>query len=229
MKRENIMFLKIEYALLLQFVAIMMTKCFVPTTIVDYLTTKIDASTSLNFGKATDYSLSHEDIIRHGITRSLAKLFYDYGGVDVDMNNLDKYVDFETLYNDYFSNHLAHKLLFQPKKKEIQLIMKTEFELEDASVDLNSATRLLPEAHFDAEAFTASNQRVIDFTANIKANIVKGSYSDARKLAGQVSHTFQDFYSHSNWVELGNTDINKVIFVDSHLIHKVQSFRVYGK
>jgi hypothetical protein len=78
----------------------MITECFVPTTLVDYLTTKLDASASLNFGKATNYSLSHEDIIRRGITRSLANLFYDYGGVDVDINNLDKYVDFETLYND---------------------------------------------------------------------------------------------------------------------------------
>jgi hypothetical protein len=112
-------------------------------------------------------------------------------------------------------------VLFQLKKEEIKLIIKTEFELEDASVDLNTATRLLPEAHFDAEAFTASNQRVIDFTANIKSNIVKGSFSEARKLAGQVSHTFQDFYSHSNWVELGNTDINKVIFEDLNLINKV--------
>ena len=32
--------------------------------------------------------------------------------------------------------------------------------------------------------------------------------SQARKLIGQFLHTLQDFYSHSNWIELGHTEIN---------------------
>ena len=31
----------------------------------------------------------------------------------------------------------------------------------------------------------------------------------ARQLLGQVLHTLQDFYSHSNWIELGKKDINE--------------------
>jgi hypothetical protein len=33
----------------------------------------------------------------------------------------------------------------------------------------------------------------------------------ARQLLGQLIHTLQDFYSHSNWVELNKTDINERI------------------
>ena len=35
--------------------------------------------------------------------------------------------------------------------------------------------------------------------------------TNARILLGQSLHTLQDFYSHSNWVEMGKTDINKLI------------------
>lgn len=33
----------------------------------------------------------------------------------------------------------------------------------------------------------------------------------ARFFLGQAMHTLQDFYAHSNWVELGHTDINEAL------------------
>ncbi|RNA36314.1 von Willebrand factor A domain-containing 7 isoform X1, partial [Brachionus plicatilis] len=36
-------------------------------------------------------------------------------------------------------------------------------------------------------------------------------YSAARKYAARILHTIHDFYSHSNWVEMGNKKINKEI------------------
>ena len=37
--------------------------------------------------------------------------------------------------------------------------------------------------------------------------------TDTRELLGQLLHTLQDFYSHSNWVEMGKTDVNDLIGV----------------
>lgn len=34
---------------------------------------------------------------------------------------------------------------------------------------------------------------------------------DARKRIGNILHTLQDFYTHSNWIEMGNTEINNRI------------------
>ena len=45
-------------------------------------------------------------------------------------------------------------------------------------------------------------------------NITRNNSQDltpARDLLGQLCHTLQDFYSHSNWVEMGQTDINELI------------------
>lgn len=73
-------------------------------------------------------------------------------------------------------------------------------------------TKNLPTAHFDAETFQASNERVITFTNNIYSALDSKDYTTARKLSGQIMHTIQDFYSHSNWIEMGNTNqINLLI------------------
>ncbi len=47
---------------------------------------------------------------------------------------------------------------------------------------------------------------VINNTQNTSADL-----TNARELLGQLLHTLQDFYSHSNWVEMGKTDINELI------------------
>ena len=38
--------------------------------------------------------------------------------------------------------------------------------------------------------------------------------TQARQLLGQYLHTLQDFYSHSNWIELGKTEINDRLGID---------------
>ncbi|KAM9314807.1 von Willebrand factor A domain-containing protein 7-like [Pholidichthys leucotaenia] len=38
----------------------------------------------------------------------------------------------------------------------------------------------------------------------VKANVKQGNNAAARKTLGLILHTLQDFYSHSDWVELGN-------------------------
>ncbi|KAL7889695.1 hypothetical protein AOLI_G00019530 [Acnodon oligacanthus] len=58
--------------------------------------------------------------------------------------------------------------------------------------------------HFNSESFSGGHTLITQGTAAIKANIRKGSFQAARETLGRVLHTLQDFYSHSNWVELGN-------------------------
>lgn len=35
--------------------------------------------------------------------------------------------------------------------------------------------------------------------------------TNAQELLGQLLHTLQDFYAHSNWIEMNKTDINELI------------------
>ncbi|XP_030207769.1 von Willebrand factor A domain-containing protein 7 [Gadus morhua] len=60
--------------------------------------------------------------------------------------------------------------------------------------------------HFNSEAFLEGRGLITEGVVSIKANIRKQNYQASREILGRVLHTLQDFYSHSNWVELGNTE-----------------------
>ncbi|XP_029917843.1 von Willebrand factor A domain-containing protein 7-like [Myripristis murdjan] len=60
--------------------------------------------------------------------------------------------------------------------------------------------------HFNSEAFLEGRGLITEGVASIKANVRNENFKAARAALGRVLHTLQDFYSHSNWVELGNTE-----------------------
>ncbi|XP_077426275.1 von Willebrand factor A domain-containing protein 7 [Vanacampus margaritifer] len=60
--------------------------------------------------------------------------------------------------------------------------------------------------HFNSEAFLEGRSLITNGMASIKANIRTENFKAARETLGRVLHTLQDFYSHSNWVELGYTE-----------------------
>ncbi|XP_073699204.1 von Willebrand factor A domain-containing protein 7-like [Garra rufa] len=79
----------------------------------------------------------------------------------------------------------------------------TETYLSNAAVD-----QVFPPSvahHIDNEAFREGRDLITEGVAAVKASVQKESYISARIALGALCHTLQDFYSHSNWVELGNT------------------------
>ncbi|XP_073670360.1 von Willebrand factor A domain-containing protein 7-like [Paramisgurnus dabryanus] len=69
----------------------------------------------------------------------------------------------------------------------------------NAAVD---ADHIHPERHCDAEKIREAQSLITDGLKSVKTNIDKESYDFARNSLGKICHTLQDFYSHSNWVEL---------------------------
>ncbi|XP_054897241.1 von Willebrand factor A domain-containing protein 7 [Poeciliopsis prolifica] len=63
-----------------------------------------------------------------------------------------------------------------------------------------------PPHHFNSETFLEGRGLITEGVAAVKANIQKENFKAARETLGRVLHTLQDFYSHSNWVELGYTE-----------------------
>jgi len=61
--------------------------------------------------------------------------------------------------------------------------------------------------HFDDEEIQAGHLRLVDLRRQIVDAILRDDFVGARRLLGSALHSLQDFYSHSNWVELGNTRI----------------------
>ncbi|KAJ8258046.1 hypothetical protein GJAV_G00192590 [Gymnothorax javanicus] len=72
--------------------------------------------------------------------------------------------------------------------------------LSNAAVDQLYA--LSAPRHFDGEEFLNGRAIITEGMASIKANVRKGNFISARRALGTIFHTLQDFYSHSNWIEL---------------------------
>jgi hypothetical protein len=56
--------------------------------------------------------------------------------------------------------------------------------------------------HFDGSAFQEGFKYIADQEKNILANIQSANFLDARKSLGCILHSWQDFYSHSNYIPL---------------------------
>lgn len=56
--------------------------------------------------------------------------------------------------------------------------------------------------HFDSNAFEAGYAYIAQNKKAILNNIQSGQFKAARKAFGRIIHTWQDFYSHSNYVQL---------------------------
>ncbi|MCI5134562.1 MAG: hypothetical protein D3920_05680, partial [Candidatus Electrothrix sp. AW2] len=67
--------------------------------------------------------------------------------------------------------------------------------------------------HFDAEEFSTASNHLITMRKDVVSKITASSPNGqkARKSLGTALHTLQDFYAHSNWVEIGRTGINSVL------------------
>ncbi len=64
--------------------------------------------------------------------------------------------------------------------------------------------------HFDDEAFAAGTARLVNLRADVIAKITADppQGDEARRSLGGALHTLQDFYAHTNWVELGTGGID---------------------
>ncbi|XP_029375800.1 von Willebrand factor A domain-containing protein 7-like isoform X2 [Echeneis naucrates] len=58
--------------------------------------------------------------------------------------------------------------------------------------------------HFDDEMFVGGRKIITDGLRAVKASNQQENFKAARQQLGEILHPLQDFYSHSNWVELGN-------------------------
>lgn len=59
--------------------------------------------------------------------------------------------------------------------------------------------------HFDNELFESSSGRLLRLRREAGDAARRNDGSTARKRLGEALHTLQDFYAHSNWVEIGAT------------------------
>jgi hypothetical protein len=90
----------------------------------------------------------------------------------------------------------------------------------DADVDLN---QFIASAHFDGENFAGGQTRLLNFRQAIITALQANNPHQARINLGQAFHTIQDFYSHTNYVEMGNTTPLAQLGVPGQLIPAISA------
>ena len=91
------------------------------------------------------------------------------------------------------------------RRRNFQAVIEA-ISYANADVDLNRNKRIDAAAHFDSEQFLAGQNRLIRKRRIVVAQIILSSnFERAHRETGQILHTLQDFYSHSNWIENGNS------------------------
>uniref|UniRef100_A0AAZ1WUY8 von Willebrand factor A domain containing 10, tandem duplicate 1 n=1 Tax=Oreochromis aureus TaxID=47969 RepID=A0AAZ1WUY8_OREAU len=140
-------------------------------------------------------SLTHRDITRIAVLRKTAEVCRDIAA--------SKGLDFNLIIDNNLSAGKVQKACLSRDTSTIKFETAiASMYLSNAAVDqifLLSAAR-----HFDDETFHRGRDIITEGVSAVKAHAKLENYFRGRLSLGQICHTLQDFYSHSNWVELGN-------------------------
>ena len=91
-------------------------------------------------------------------------------------------------------------------------MQKASDEIIEANVSVD-CDQITSSKHFDGESLPEGQNRLVALALNVKSALDNSDTTLARISLGQALHTLQDFYSHSNWVELGHTSPNVALGV----------------
>jgi hypothetical protein len=99
-------------------------------------------------------------------------------------------------------------------------------EIVNANIHQDNLTNQLGHdyIHFDSNAFQAGFKYLSNQKKAVIDGINKNDFSSARQALGRGAHSWQDFYSHSNYVELwlakaGNSPPEEIVINDGDIIH----------
>ena len=147
-----------------------------------------------------DGSLTHRQISEKAILQVVREILLDNPNPNIDstdrINSIEPLLTAANLLEAYFGASSRDKF-----ENAIE-------EINDANenVDLEVGQRILAAAHFNSERFQEGQNLLVELRHIIIVSIEKEDYSVARIQAGRFLHTLQDFYSHSNWIEIGNSE-----------------------
>ncbi|XP_069491245.1 von Willebrand factor A domain-containing protein 7 isoform X2 [Ambystoma mexicanum] len=151
-------------------------------------------------------SSTHQDITEAAILNVTLELFM---GMRDQRGRAMKALDFKgkTLIADdliyaYFGSKVS------PKRFRSAII---DVVNANAAMDFQNTTRNDPPLHFDSENIWTANRLLLDTRKGIVQDVHAEHYEAAREKLGKLLHSLQDFYSHSNWVEMGYRKVHPEI------------------
>ncbi|XP_061888792.1 von Willebrand factor A domain-containing protein 7-like [Entelurus aequoreus] len=167
-------------------------------------------------------STTHRDITQRAILQKTAEVCRDIAAADgrdftlaIDDSLTAERVQ-EACSSSENSTSLLSSVLFHSSIANLYF--------SNANVDLVSV--LSDEHHFDGETFQKGRDLITQGVSSVKASVKRENFIAGRWTLGRVCHTLQDFYSHSNWVELGNTSPYSVLITPDQQLENLAGLNV---
>ena len=155
----------------------------------------------INSAKEKSETKDHILITRNGLLKTVIYFFFDNPQYLKD----ESLTDFlQGVLSELGEEPTAGKDAMNTISSQIKFINAIN-AIQSANVEVDSLNRKAEE-HFDGEQFQQGAKRLIRLRQELITSLLKGDkLKHARNLAGSALHTLQDFYSRSNWIELGNS------------------------
>lgn len=146
----------------------------------------------------TESTQTHQSITKNGVLSIALKVFQDLA------QQKGKVLDVSTLKGDLVAEEIFRLYYGVPVSTK-----RFKMALDEIIHSNNEVDFLLPDdakSHSEAEKIKEAKMLILDKKKQTISNIIKERYPAARASLGGLLHTLQDFYSHTNWIELGNVD-----------------------
>jgi hypothetical protein len=167
-------------------------QCFIPSSLYKYLA----AYTEFSSPSGT----THVAMTRNAMLPVAADLLKDNPFDDGSTQRIN------ALGSDFDESDLVSAYYGEKRRKVTKQFEQAIEDVGEGNADVDDKERTIPLAHFDAEQFQSGQNRLNELSETVVEQIRREKYREARSETGRMLHTLQDFYSHSNWVEMGNTE-----------------------
>ncbi|XP_071526752.1 von Willebrand factor A domain-containing protein 7-like [Panulirus ornatus] len=156
----------------------------------------------------------HREITREAVRRVVFRYFQEVAPA-VGVYNHRPDLTLEEAYAEYYGDTHSPKPFLSAVSTLVDAVAEADTGLLGAD----------PRYHFGNERFSESQENLKSRWRRIIKAGVAGDYSATLHLVGLSLATIQDFYSHTNWIELGNTDFNRDIGISGKNFTNVAGFR----
>ncbi|XP_062516237.1 von Willebrand factor A domain-containing protein 7-like [Corticium candelabrum] len=152
-----------------------------------------------------DGSWSHQDIVRRACLNVVAK-FYEETMPILTTGSVQSLLHLTptTLMRSVFGPQ-ASSAKFEQAIKDLERAASRMDLFYEVNATLDQAANIA-RVHFDDEEFELGHKHLLQLRRQMFSALQQGSESAARDLAGRFMLTLQDFYAHSNYVELGHDE-----------------------
>ncbi|KAF4090725.1 hypothetical protein AMELA_G00055180 [Ameiurus melas] len=137
---------------------------------------------------------THQEITRNAILQTAVDVCKSLANHNGNVFNLPDTLTVESV---------AKACSFSDSVKDFQTSIN-EINQHNALVDVEYP--FIEGYHFNNEEFWAGRDLITAGVSAVKNHSKQQNYQAARAMLGSTLHTLQDFYSHSDWIELGKTE-----------------------